>query len=207
VRRCPSRSWYSRPDPAQWLFACRKSRYHLTQGALAGDGRSGDRGRRPAALNEEPTRFSPRCSGITSIGIPQASSGKPRSRRVDALAGRPASKRMSAAWCTGRGGDRHYFSIVLGELCRSASPDGSRDGCPPDGCRSADSRPATTRSCACCRLDDLILTCLVRCRSAQAVPRRDPALIEEGRKWVVSRRAERAMVRNVFRLDDPRSPR
>src|SRR5262245_9471396 len=171
----------------------------------------GDRGAEAAlALNEEPTRFLSTIQvGITSIGI------------LSGIVGEAAFALPLTRWLSGLGIEENaarigatgfvvvlvtYFSIVLGELVPkrlgqiAAEAIARRMALPIRGLSMATKPFVRLLSGS----TDLILNIFsVGSDSAQAVTEEEiHALIEEGSESGVIDEQERAMVRNVFRLDD-----
>jgi putative hemolysin len=171
----------------------------------------GDRGAAAAlALNEEPTRFLSTIQvGITSIGI------------LSGIVGEAAFAAPLTHWLSGLGVDENaarigatgfvvvivtYFSIVLGELVPkrigqiAAESVARRMALPIRGLAMAAKPFVRLLSSS----TDLILKLFgAGADSSQAVTEEEiHALIEEGSESGVIDEQERAMVRNVFRLDD-----
>jgi putative hemolysin len=171
----------------------------------------GDRGAQAAlSLNEEPTRFLSTIQvGITSIGI------------LSGIVGEAAFAAPLTHWLTSLGVDENparigatgfvvvivtYFSIVLGELVPkrlgqiAAEAIARRMALPIRGLSVATKPFVRLLSGS----TDLILRVFgAGVDSAQPVTEEEiHALIEEGSESGVIDEQERAMVRNVFRLDD-----
>jgi putative hemolysin len=171
----------------------------------------GDRGAAAAlALNEEPTRFLSTVQvGITSIGI------------LSGIVGEAAFAEPLTQWLTSLGVDAKvarfgatgfvvvivtYFAIVLGELVPkrigqiAAEAVARRMALPIRGLAVATKPFVRLLSGS----TDLILKLFgAAADSTQAVTEEEiHALIEEGSESGVIDEQERAMVRNVFRLDD-----
>jgi len=171
----------------------------------------GDRGAEAAlALNEEPTRFlSTMQVGITSIGIlsgivGEAAFAEPLTRWLVSLGVEDNVARIGATGSVVL--IVTYFSIVLGELVPkrigqiAAETVARRMALPIRGLSIATKPFVRLLSSS----TDLILNLFgAGDDSAQAVTEEEiHALIEEGSEVGVIDEQERAMVRNVFRLDD-----
>jgi putative hemolysin len=171
----------------------------------------GDRGAAAAmALNENPTRFLSTIQvGITSIGI------------LSGIVGEAAFAAPLTVWLVDMGAEAKaaqiaatglvvvvvtYFSIVLGELVpkrlgQIAAETIARRVARPIGWLALVAKPFVRLLSG---STDLLLRLLgVKGRGAAAVTEEEiHALIEEGSESGVIDEQERAMVRNVFRLDD-----
>ena len=171
----------------------------------------GDTGAAAAlALNDEPTRFLSTIQvGITSIGI------------LSGIVGQAAFAEPLAAWLTSMGIQAGraellatavvvvvvtYFSIVLGELVpkrlgQIAAEAVARRVARPIGWLALAAKPFVRLLSA---STDLVLRLIgARTDAAAAVTEEEiHALIKEGSETGVIDEQERAMVRNVFRLDD-----
>jgi len=171
----------------------------------------GDAGAAAAlALNDNPTRFLSTIQvGITSIGI------------LSGIVGEAAFAEPLAVWLTAVGVNEKtagllatglvvivvtYFSIVLGELVpkrlgQIAAEAVARRVALPIGWLSLAAKPFVRLLSA---STDLVLRIIgTRNQNASAVTEEEiHALIKEGSETGVIDEQERAMVRNVFRLDD-----
>jgi len=171
----------------------------------------GDAGAAAAlALNDDPTRFLSTIQvGITSIGI------------LSGIVGEAAFAEPLAVWLTAMGVPEKtagvlatglvvvvvtYFSIVLGELVpkrlgQIAAEAVARRVARPIGWMSLAAKPFVRLLSA---STDLVLRIIgARKENASAVTEEEiHALIKEGSETGVIDEQERAMVRNVFRLDD-----
>jgi putative hemolysin len=171
----------------------------------------GDRGAEAAmALHEEPTRFLSTIQvGITSIGI------------LSGIVGEAAFAAPLQQWLIAMGVEGKlaavaatafvviivtYFSIVLGELVpkrlgQIAAEGIARQMARPIGWLSAGAKPFVRLLSS--STDVLLRIFGVHDASGQQVTEEEiHALIEEGSESGVIDEQERAMVRNVFRLDD-----
>ncbi|MDQ3214527.1 MAG: hemolysin family protein [Pseudomonadota bacterium] len=171
----------------------------------------GDRGAAAAmALNTEPTRFLSTIQvGITSIGITsgivgEAAFATPLSQWLIELGGNPANARLGATVLVVL--VITYVSIVIGELVPKRLgqiwPEAiARRVARPIGWLATAARPFVRLLSS---STDLLLRLFgARNRLADAVTEEEiHALIQEGSDHGVIDEQERAMVRNVFRLDD-----
>jgi putative hemolysin len=181
------------------------------RGRLQGLVDQGDVGAAAArALNEDPTRFLSTIQvGITTIGI------------LSGIVGEAALAAPLAEWLVGLGAERGYahlgattlvvvvvtyFAIVLGELVpkrlgQMSAESVARRVARPIGWMAAAAKPFVRLLSV--STDVLLQLVGVRNTTANAVTEEEiHQLIKEGTESGVIDEQERAMVRNVFRLDD-----
>jgi putative hemolysin len=181
------------------------------RGRLQGLVDQGDVGAAAAlALNEDPTRFLSTIQvGITTIGI------------LSGIVGEAALAAPLAEWLVSLGAERSYaqlgatalvvvvvtyFAIVLGELVPKRLGQTSAEGVArrvarPIGWMATAARPFVRLLSV--STDVLLQLVGVRNTTANAVTEEEiHQLIKEGSESGVIDEQERAMVRNVFRLDD-----
>jgi putative hemolysin len=181
------------------------------RGRLQGLVDQGDVGAAAAlALNEDPTRFLSTIQvGITTIGI------------LSGIVGEAALAAPLAEWLVGLGAERGYahlgatalvvvvvtyFAIVLGELVpkrlgQMSAESVARRVARPIGWMAAAAKPFVRLLSV--STDVLLQLVGVRNTTANAITEEEiHQLIKEGTESGVIDEQERAMVRNVFRLDD-----